>query len=314
MSRSDRTDERVEDLLRELAPRVLGALVRRFGHFDACEDAVQLALLAAATQWPAAGVPEHPRGWLQTVAARRLTDQLRGDSARRAREERVASANPRSDTVSPAADDSEDERGPLGGPGESEPDDVLTLLVLCCHPSLTPSSQIALTLRAVGGLTTAEIASAFMVPETTMGQRISRAKQTIRAGGARFEMPAGDELDERLVMVLHVLYLVFNEGYTTSGGHDVTRADLTAEAIRLTRCVHALRQGDGEVGGLLALMLLTDARSHRGRRCADPARRTGSIGVGRRRDTRGRRDREPRPRDLAARALSAAGRDRRRAQ
>jgi RNA polymerase sigma factor (sigma-70 family) len=237
-----RTDDRVEDLLRGIAPQVLGALVRRYGRFDACEDAVQEALLAAAVQWPSEGVPDNPHGWLMTVAARRLTDQWRSDGARRTREATAATLEPPGAAAAP------------------EHDDTLTLLFLCCHPSLSPPSQIALTLRAVGGLTTAEIASAFLVPEATMAQRISRAKQSIRSSGGQFSLPPPDERGDRLRAVLHVLYLIFNEGYTTSSGPDLQRADLAAEAIRLTRAVHRLLPDDGEVAGLLALMLLTDAR------------------------------------------------------
>ncbi|MQY06566.1 RNA polymerase sigma factor [Actinomadura macrotermitis] len=230
-----------EHLLREHAPRVLGALVRRHGQFDACEDAVQEALLAAATQWPAEGVPDDPRAWLLTVASRRLTDRWRSESARREREAATALA----------------EAAPGAVPDR---DDTLALLFLCCHPALTPSSQVALTLRAVGGLTTAQVARAFLVPEVTMGQRISRAKQKIKAAGARFDLPPPGERAGRLGAVLHVLYLIFNEGYTASGGAGLQRAELTGEAIRLARALHALLPGDGEVAGLLALMLLTDAR------------------------------------------------------
>jgi RNA polymerase sigma factor (sigma-70 family) len=239
-----RSDHRIEDLLRELAPRVLGTLVRRYGQFDACEDAVQEALLAAALEWPRSGVPEQPRGWLTTVAARRLTDAWRSDHARRRREDVVAAQMPADAHLVPAP----------------EQDDTITLLFLCCHPALSAPSQIALTLRAIGGLTTAEIASAFLVPEATMGQRISRAKQTIKKAGASFAMPAGAERDERLRSVLHVLYLIFNEGYTASSGAQLQRVELTREAIRLTREVHRLLPDHGEVAGLLALMLLTDAR------------------------------------------------------
>jgi RNA polymerase sigma factor (sigma-70 family) len=230
----------VEDLLRRLAPQVLGVLVRRHGDFAAAEDAVQEALLTAALQWRERGVPESPHGWLLTVASRRLTDQIRSEQARRRREASVASE--------PAPAAAEDR------------DDTLTLLLLCCHPALSPASQLALTLRAVGGLTTAEIARAFLVPEATMAQRISRAKQRIRATGARFELPAEPERTERLRVVLHVLYMIFNEGYTATSGPDLQRTDLTREAIRLTRAVQELLPGDGEVAGLLALMLLTDAR------------------------------------------------------
>ncbi|MEU6663183.1 sigma-70 family RNA polymerase sigma factor [Streptomyces sp. NPDC046821] len=235
-----------EDLLRRHAPQVLGALVRRYGHFDAAEDAVQEALLAAASQWPESGVPGNPRGWLIKVASRRLVDTLRSDDARRRREEADAALTPRDAFTAPP-------------PGESRApseDDTLTLLHLCCHPDLTPAAQIALTLRAVGGLTTAEIARAHLVPEPTMAQRISRAKQRVR--GVRFSPP--EDWRERLPAVLQVLYLIFNEGYTASSGPRLQRADLAREAIRLTRAVRALLPGEGEVAGLLALMLLTDAR------------------------------------------------------
>ncbi|MFI0351999.1 RNA polymerase sigma factor [Actinomadura sp. 9N407] len=241
-------DVRAEDLLRELAPRVLGVLVRRHGDFAAAEDAVQEALLAAAQQWPAEGVPGNPHGWLVTVAARRMADQVRSEQARRRREVADALARPGGEPVAPAAD------------APAERDDTLTLLFLCCHPALSGASQVALTLRAVGGLTTAQIAHAFLVPEATMAQRVSRAKQRIKAAGATFRMPAGAERGERLGAVLHVLYLIFNEGYTATAGPDLRREDLSAEAIRLARAVHALLPGDGEVTGLLALMLLTDAR------------------------------------------------------
>ncbi len=240
MSSVDAND--TEDLLRELAPQVLGVLVRRYGRFDASEDAVQEALLAAATQWPDQGVPENPRAWLVTVATRRLVDGWRSESARRRREEHVAVL----DVPEPAA-----------APGQ---DDTLTLLFLCCHPSLSVPSQLALTLRAVGGLTTAEIANAFLVPEPTMAQRISRAKRTIRDAGARFDLPPEAERADRLRVVLHALYLMFNEGYTTSAGPSLHRADLTSEAIRLSRLLRRLAPEEGEAAGLLALMLLTDAR------------------------------------------------------
>jgi RNA polymerase sigma factor (sigma-70 family) len=236
-----------EDLLRELAPAVLGALVRRFGHFETAEDAVQEALLAAATQWPSAGIPDHPRGWLITVASRRLTDLLRSEQARRRREETAARQVPSGPWPAPAAD------GPAA-------DDTLILLFLCCHPALPPAGQIALTLRAVGGLTTAEIARAFLVPEATMTRRISRAKQQVAASGEGFRTPPAAELRSRLAVVLHVLYLIFTEGYAATAGPGLVRAGLTAEAIRLARIVRRLLSGDGEVAGLLALMLLSDAR------------------------------------------------------
>jgi RNA polymerase sigma factor (sigma-70 family) len=230
----------LEGLLRELAPQVLGTLVRRYGQFDAAEDAVQEALLAASLQWPREGLPDNPRAWLTSVAARRLVDEFRSESARRRREAEVSTDEP--------------------SPETSDQDDTLALLFLCAHPSLSPPSQLALTLRAVGGLTTAEVAAAFLVPEPTMAQRISRAKQTIRKSGRGFEPPPAQERTERLRVVRQVLYLIFNEGYTASGGPDLQRAELTAEAIRLARMLRALVPGDTETGGLLALMLLTDAR------------------------------------------------------
>lgn len=241
---------RVEGLLRELAPQVLGFLARRHGQFDLCEDAVQEALLAAATQWPTDGVPANPRGWLITVATRKLTDQFRSESARRKREDSVAAMAGTEELVAPGADQ---DRPP-------ESDDTLTLLFLCCHPAVTPASQVALTLRAVGGLTTAEIARAFMVPEATMAPRISRAKKSIKAAGSRFVLPPEEERADRLRVVLQVLYLIFNEGYTASSGPDLQRVELTAEAIRLARLLYQLLPDEGEVAGLLSLMLLTDAR------------------------------------------------------
>jgi RNA polymerase sigma factor (sigma-70 family) len=237
-----------EHLLRELAPQVLGAVIRRFGDFSAAEDAVQEALLAAALQWPEEGVPDNPRGWLIHVAARRMTDHLRTELARRRREAVVLERTPDRDLVVP----------PVDAPAHQ--DDTLILLFMCCHPSLTRPSAIALTLRAVGGLTTTEIANAFLVPEATMAQRISRAKQRIKSSGVPFRMPTERERAERLGAVLHVLYLIFNEGYATSGGPSLQRSDLANEAIRLARAVHRELPDDHEVAGLLALMLLTDAR------------------------------------------------------
>jgi RNA polymerase sigma factor (sigma-70 family) len=239
-----------ENLLRRLAPQVLGAVIRRFGDFSAAEDAVQEALLAAAVQWPEEGMPDNPRGWLIQVATRRMTDHLRTELARRRREADVVRQVPAGERVAPAADSG----------AETDQDDTLILLFMCCHPALTRPSAIALTLRAVGGLTTAEIARAFLVPESTMAQRISRAKHNIKTSGLPFRMPTDRERAERLSAVLHVLYLIFNEGYVSSTGPDLQRSDLANEAIRLARAVHALLPGEGEVAGLLALMLLTDAR------------------------------------------------------
>jgi RNA polymerase sigma factor (sigma-70 family) len=235
-----------EDLLRELAPRVLAVVARKYRDFDSAEDAVQEALLAAAQQWPTEGVPDSPEAWLVTAASRRLINIWRSDTARRRREELSGLMEP---GTAPAADDPVPDR-----------DDTLRLLFLCCHPVLTASSAIALTLRAVGGLTTAEIAAAFLVPEATMAQRISRAKQRIHTSGVPFQLPSQENWRERLGAVLHVLYLVFNEGYASSSGDELIRTDLSREAIRLGREVHRLRPDEPEVAGLLALMLLTDAR------------------------------------------------------
>ena len=240
-------DPQVEHLLRELAPQVLGAVIRRFHDFASAEDAVQEALIAAITQWPQQGVPDNPRGWLIQVASRRMTDQLRSDTARRLRETAVMLESER---VAPAVDLEP----------EMNHDDTLILFFMCCHPALTSSSAIALTLRAVGGLTTGEIAHAFMVPEATMAQRISRAKQSIKTSGVPFSMPTQQEQAQRLRSVLHVLYLIFNEGYTSSTGPHLQRLELSQEAIRLTRSIHKLLPENSEVAGLLALMLLTDAR------------------------------------------------------
>jgi RNA polymerase sigma factor (sigma-70 family) len=254
-----RLDGRAQDLLRDLASGVLSVLLRRYRDFSNCEDAVQEALIAAAKQWPEQGLPDNPRGWLITVATRRLTDQVRADTARRLREQLVVSLIPADEQIARAADAS----------GANERDETLDLYFLCCHPALSPASQIALTLRAVGGLTTAEIARAFLVPEATMAQRLTRAKATIRSAGASFpELSAADRA-ARLPSVLKVLYLVFSEGYTASGGPHLYRVDLSAEAIRVTRLLTDLLPHEPEAAGLLALMLLTDARR---------AARTGPAG------------------------------------
>ena len=237
-----------EHLLRDLAPQVLGAVIRRFRDFAAAEDAVQEALIAAAAHWPREGVPGNPRAWLIQVAFRRMTDHVRSEVARRQRETAVAMEM---DQLAP----------PVDAESEAEQDDTLILLFMCCHPALTSSSAIALTLRAVGGLTTAEIANAFLVPEATMAQRISRAKNSIKASGIPFRLPTSEERAQRLRAVLHVLYLIFNEGYSSSVGPHLQRLELSREAIRLTRSIHALLPDDTEIAGLLALMLLTDARS-----------------------------------------------------
>jgi RNA polymerase sigma factor (sigma-70 family) len=242
-------DLTTENLLRELAPQVLGAVIRRHGDFSSAEDAVQEALIAAAVQWPSEGVPDNPRGWLIQVAVRRMIDQIRSDSARRQREAAMLRLSPAHQSA----------RTPEQN-GSDDPDDTLILFFMCCHPVLTRASAIALTLRAVGGLTTGEIARAFLVPESTMAQRISRAKQSIRNSGVPFSIPAEPERAHRLGAVLHVLYLIFNEGYASSSGPHLQRNDLSNEAIRLARAVHRRLPEVREVEGLLALMLLTDAR------------------------------------------------------
>jgi RNA polymerase sigma factor (sigma-70 family) len=250
-------DKGTEHLLRDLAPQVLGAVMRRYRNFSAAEDAIQEALIAAATQWPSEGIPDNPRGWLLQVALRRMTDHVRSEISRRNREAIAADDFPI--VVAPE----------MYAEPEIDPDDTLVLLFMCCHPSLPPASAIALTLRAVGGLTTGEIAKAFLVPEPTMAQRISRAKQTVKASRVPFRMPDAEERAPRLSAVMHVLYLIFNEGYTTSSGEELHRTDLSNEAIRLTRTLQRLLPENGEVLGLLSLMLLTDARR---------AARTGTNG------------------------------------
>ncbi len=246
-----RLDAAAENLLRELAPQVLGAIVRRYRDFSAAEDAVQEAMIAAAAQWPRDGVPGNPRGWLIHVAARRMTDRIRSElGPQGARNSLCAGPFLAVEPIAPAVESLE----------TAEQDDTLLLLFMCCHPALTAPSAIALTLRAIGGLTTAEIANAFLVPEATMAQRISRAKASIKSSGVPFEMPEPQERVQRLRAVLHVLYLIFNEGYVSSAGAALVRADLASEAIRLARSVHRLLPDDGEAAGLLALMLLTDAR------------------------------------------------------
>ncbi|MGB8474979.1 MAG: sigma-70 family RNA polymerase sigma factor [Candidatus Acidiferrum sp.] len=240
-------DPPIERLLRELTPGVIGIVARRFRDFAAAEDAVQEASIAAALHWPREGLPENPRAWLTQVALRRMADHIRSESARRRRETEVAFEVARA--MEPAAIET-----------EQDEDDTLVLLFMCCHPALSPASAIALTLRAVGGLTTSEIAHAFLVPEATMAQRISRAKQSIKDSGIPFQLPTTGERAQRLRAVLHVLYLIFNEGYTSTSGPNLQRNDLSHEAIRLTRIVHHLQPNDTEVAGLLALMLLTDAR------------------------------------------------------
>jgi len=235
-------DVTVEGLLRELAPQALAALARRSGDFGDSEDAVQEALVAAAESWPSAGIPDNPLGWLVHVASRRMIDRHRADAARRRREDLVATTTTIETVAAPGADD------------------TLIMMVMCCHPALRPSTAIPLTLRAVAGLSTREIAAAFLVPEATMAQRISRAKATLRESPEPFALPDVDARPERLRSVRHVLYLLFNEGYATSAGPELARTSLSDEAIRLARVVHAATPDDPEATGLLALMLLTDAR------------------------------------------------------
>ena len=245
-----RLDTSAQDHLRDLAPKVLGALLRRYRDFGGCEDAVQEALIAAAMQWPTQGVPDNPKGWLITVATRRLTDQIRSDTARRLREQLVVSLIPADEQIALAAD----------AAGVSERDETLDLYFMCCHPALSAASQVALTLRVVGGLTTSEIARAFLVPDATMAQRLTRAKLTLKSAGAAFPELTSADRAARLSVVIKVLYLIFSEGYTASGGDQLYRIDLSAEAIRVARLLAQLLPDDPEVGGLLALMLLTDAR------------------------------------------------------
>jgi len=245
-----RLDNSAQDLLHELAPTVLCAVLRRYRDFGGCEDAVQEALIAAAMQWPTQGMPGNPKGWLITVATRRLTDQIRADTARRLREHLVVSLIPADQQIALAAD----------ADGVNERDETLDLYFMCCHPALSQSSQIALTLRVVGGLTTGEIARAFLVPEATMAQRLTRAKHTIESAGRRFPELTTDDRTARLPTVLKVLYLIFSEGYTATGGNQLCRLDLSDEAIRVARLLSSLLPDRPEVGGLLALMLLTDAR------------------------------------------------------
>ncbi len=251
----------LEHVWRRCAPDVLTALVRRYGDFDAAEDAVQEALLAAAQQWPDEGLPENPTGWLTTVARRRLVDHWRSERARADREQLVAGRTPERELLAPAAD--------LADAGEH--DDSLTLLLLCCHPALTRPSQVALTLRAVGGLSTGQIARAFLVPEATMAQRISRAKARLREVDASFTVPAAEQLPDRVAAAAQVLYLVFTEGHTSTTGTGLYDVSLADEAIRLTRQLHGHLPDAGEVAGLLALMLLSDARR------AARIRRDGSL-------------------------------------
>jgi RNA polymerase sigma factor (sigma-70 family) len=256
----------IDELLRQGAPVALGVLMRRFGDLAGCEDAVQEALIAAGAQWPARGTPENPEGWLIHVASRRMIDWTRSEDARRRREGLAAMREPPPD-LGPNAPGPPDLGPNDPGPPDLGPhddhddrDDTLALIFMCCHPALTPASAIALTLRAVGGLTTAEIAAALLVPEPTMAQRISRAKQSIKASAVRFAMPTSRELPDRRRSVLHILYLIFNEGYLTTSGSELLREELSAEAIRLTRMAHSSLPDDPEVTGLLALMLLTEAR------------------------------------------------------
>jgi RNA polymerase sigma factor (sigma-70 family) len=242
MSEPVATASSVERLLRDITPQVLGALTRRQRDFAACEDAVQEALLDAALQWPLEGVPDNPGGWLYKAALRRFTDQVRSDVARRRREEQEMPVEAFEEEFEP------------------EQDDTLLLLFMCAHPALSPVTAVALTLRAVGGLTTREIGAAFFVSEATMAQRISRAKQTIKESRVAFVLPSAAERAQRLDAVMHVLYLIFNEGYASSSGEALQRVDLSGEAIRLARALEACVADAPEVTGLLALMLLTDAR------------------------------------------------------
>ncbi|MFE6864815.1 RNA polymerase sigma factor [Nocardia sp. NPDC057668] len=241
----------VRDVWRRESPHVLAALLRRHGDLGHCEDAAQEAAEAATVQWDRDGVPTDPRGWLITVASRRLIDRVRADRSRAGREEAVAAAQPRDAHTAPAAD-----RAPIG-----DSDDTLRMLVLCCHPSLSRPSQVALTLHAVCGLGTAEIAAAYLVPTRTMTQRLTRARSTLRSAGAVFELPSRADLPARIAAVLDVCHLLFTEGHTRSTGSALVDWSLTAEAMRLTRQLHCAIPDHDEIAGALALMLLTDART-----------------------------------------------------
>ena len=255
--RSPVTAPEIEDLLRRLAPQVLGPVVRRYGNFDLAEDATQEALAAAAVSWPQDGLPGNPRGWLITVASRRLTDLLRSEQARQRREETVARWALTERSASRADE-----------PARATPTTRSCCCCMCCHPSLSVASQMALTLRAVGGLTAAEIARALLGSEQTVTRRITRAKRSIKVSGVPFALPAQDEMGGRLEAVLRVLYLIFNEGYSSTAGTALVRVDLAEEATRLVRALHETRPDDPEVAGLLALMLLVHAR-HRARMAPD---------------------------------------------
>ena len=247
-----RLDDRVQDRLRNLAPAVLSALLRRYRDFGGCEDAVQEALLAAAMQWPTQGLPDNPKGWLISVATRRLTDQIRADTARRLREHLVVSLIPADEQIALAAD----------AAGVNERDETLDLYFMCCHAALSEASQIALTLRVMGGLTTGEIARAFAVPEGTMAQRLTRAKQTIASAGRSFPEVTAEDRAARLPTVLKVLYLIFREGHRAGERDEPCRLDLSNEAIRVTRLLSRLLPDQPEVGDLLALMLRSSAQEN----------------------------------------------------
>lgn len=241
----------MQDAWRRESPHVLAALLRRHGDLGDCEDAAQEAAEAATVQWVRDGVPANPRGWLIAVASRRLIDRVRADRARAGREEAVAAAQPSDAYSVPAVDQV----------ATDDSDDMLRMLVLCCHPSLSRSSQVALTLHAVGGLGTGEIAAAYLVPQRTMTQRLARARSTLRSAGAVFELPSPSELPARIASVLDVCYLLFTEGHTRSAGGALVDWSLTEEAIRLTRQLHSAIPDHDEVAGALALMLLTHARA-----------------------------------------------------
>ncbi len=241
----------IGEVWRRESPHVLAALLRRYGDLGDCEDAAQEAAEAAAAQWPAEGMPDNTRAWLIRVASRKLIDRFRSDRARADRETSVGMARPADVELAPPAD-----QAPV-----TEGDDTLRLILLCCHPSLSRPSQVALTLQAMGGLSTDQVAAAYLVPARTMAQRLTRARATLRDAGAEFELPSADELPERIAAVLDVCHLMFNEGYTRSGGAELLDVGLTSEAIRLTRQLHRALPDHDEVAGALALMLLTESRS-----------------------------------------------------